>query len=349
MSDEVAEQDVSEDVVDAAPESDVEDSSSPESAPEQAAPGPVWDAFKTLPQFQGQDDRAIAMRLYEALQREQSATHALQQYQSIVPVTSEYLSNREMYEQWKASKNQPQQAAPQQQAQPAKEEPASWWNPPKIRDAYRQYLVRDENGREMISENAPLDARHALTEFQAYKADFARKFLENPEQALGSMVEKVAGQRAESIVQQQIGRMKEESFVADLERENKDWLYDQQGNVSREGVAAQKYIEDAKALGIGGAKARWEYATMRVERDLLLANLQAMQQAQPVMQAPAAPAPVSPSGDAAQRNMEFLRQQAMRTAPRNSPATTNPRVPQKPLTFAQRLQMQLQEEGIETN
>lgn len=306
----------------------------------------LWGAFKTLPQFQGQDDRAVAAGLYEALQREQASARALQQYQQIIPFASEYLQYREPFEQWRKSQGQPAAPQPVQQQQPQE---TPWWNPPKLKDSYRQWLTKDENGREIIDPNAPLDARAALSEHQSYKADFAKKFLENPEQTLGPMVEKVAVQRAQAIVSEQISRMKDEDFVTTLERENKDWLYGQDGNVSPEGLAVQKYIGDARSLGIAGAQARWDYATKMVERDLMLANLrqqsqqpqqQYYQQAQPQ----AAPAP-SPPDDAAQRNMEYLRQQAMRQASQRPSATTDARAPQKPMTFAEKLAANLQTAG----
>lgn len=307
----------------------------------------LWGAFKSLPQFMGKDDRSVAAGLYEALQREQAASRALQQYQQIIPFASEYLQYREPFEQWR--KSQGQQAPAPQAAQPQPQE-SPWWDPPKLKDSYRQWLTKDENGRETIDPNAPLDARSALTEHLAYKADFAKKFLENPESTLGPMVEKVAVQRAEQIVQDKIQRMRDEDFVSNLERENRDWMYTQDGNVSPEGLAVQKYIQDARSLGIAGAKARWDFATKMVERDLMLANLQAQaqqaqfQQAQPV-QPQAAPAQ-PPVDNAAQRNMEFLRQQAMRQASQRQSATTDARVPQKPTTFAEKLAANLKSEGL---
>ena len=335
-------------VTDSSPAPEVDSSPSPaEGSSPAPETGEVWGAFRQLPQFQGADDRAIASRLYEALQREQSATHALQQYQSIIPVASEYLSKRDQFEQWLAAQQQQQQSQAAPQAQQPQESP--WWNPPKVRDAYKQYLVRDENGREVISPDAPLDARHALSEYQAYKANFAQRFLEDPQAALGPMLEKVAGERAESIVQERLGRMQEEQFVSSLEQQNSDWLYDQNGNASPEGLLAQKYIQDARSLGIQGAKARWEYATRMVERDLLLANMQRSQQVQQLAAQAPRPAPqqaVNPANAAAQKNMEFLRQQAMRTASQRTAATTDARVPSKPMTFAEKLAVQLQEQGL---
>lgn len=336
-------------------EQEVEQSATPEETsavaqPEaEAAPvqqQDVWGHFRTLPQFQGQEDAAIAQRLYHAMQREEAAARALQQYQSIVPVAQDYLQNRADYEAWKQSRMNPSAPPSAPQAQP-KAEQASWWNPPQIKDSYRRYLTRDENGREVIDPNAPLDARAALEEYMDFRAGFAQRFLDNPEQALGPMVEKVAVERAQQIVEQRLSRMQDEQYVSGLERENRDWLYDEKGNASAEGLAVQKYIGDAKSLGISGAQARWDYATKMVERDLLLANLrQSQQQAQQMpMQPIQQQVPQQPTAE--QQNMEFLRQQAMRTpSQRSVAATTNARTPQRPMTFEERLMAAAQEEGL---
>lgn len=328
------------DPLDSSPE--VESPSSAESPPEAAPAEAVspWDTLKQIPVFAGKPEAEIASGVVQAIQRQQALEHQLRQYQSILPVASDYLSNREMYERWKAGQQAPQQVA----AAPQTAEEQGWWNPPKIRDAYRQYLVKDENGREIIAPDAPLDARHALAEYQAYRADFAKKFLENPEETLGPMVAKVAEQRAQELIRDQLARRDEEQFVSQVERENADWLRDENGNVSREAVLAQKYVEDAKRYGIQGAQPRWEYAKAMVERELLLAFYQQATAGAPSQQA--APQQPNPGEDAARKNMEFLRQQAMRNAPRSSPGTTDPRVPPPRTSFEEKFRMQLAQEGL---
>jgi hypothetical protein len=347
MSDEAIEP-VEQEIEQAATTEETQSVATPEA---EAAPAPqqqeVWGHFRSMPQFQGQDDNAIAQRLYQAMQREEHAARALQQYQSIVPVAQEYLQHRADYEAWKQSRNQPA-AAPQQQVAPQpKAEQQSWWNPPQIKDSYRKYLTRDENGREVIDQNAPLDARAALEEYMDYRANFAQKFLDNPEQTLGPMVEKVAVERAQQIVEQRLARMQDEQYVSNLERENKDWLYDEKGNASAEALAVQKYIGDAKSLGINGAQARWDFATKMVERDLLIANLRQSQQQPPQMPMQPIQQQVPQQPTAEQQNMEFLRQQAMRTpSQRVTSAATNARTPQRPMTFEERLMATAQEEGL---
>lgn len=343
----MSEEEQIEEVESAVDESPVEESVAEAEVTEESAPTDVWNNFRQMEGFSGQDDEVIAQRLYQALQQEQSAQHALQQYQSIMPVAQEYLNNREAFEAWKAQSSAPQQQ--QAAAQPAPQEQQSWWNPPKISDSDKRYLTRDENGREVISESAPLDVAARLRDYQQYRADFAEKLISNPEEALGPMVEKVALERAQGIVDQRMGQMADEQYVQHLEAENKDWLYDEQGNVSAEGLAVQKYIQDAKSLGIAGAQARWDFATKMVERDLLLSKMNRDQQA-PAQQAPqqqVVEQPVAQQPTQAEQNMQYLRNQAMRSSSqRASAGATNARAPQAQMTFQERLLAQAQEQGL---
>ena len=338
---------------------DTQDTAAPEAAPEVSTPEPApaaepqtpYASFRSLPQFQGYDDQQIAAHLYQTMQREQAQARALQQYQQLVPVASEYLSNRGQYQQWlaaqKAGQAQPQQA----QAAPKQE---GWWNPPQVKDTFKQYLTRDAEGREVIAEHAPLEAKAALQEWMTYRADFARKFLDNPEQALGPMVQSIAERQAAEIVERQMTQQRREQLVKDIESENAEWLYQNPETrmASREGLVVQKYIEDVKAMGVSDPEHRWQLSVAMLERDLALQVLQQMVgQQQPGQETPAppsppAPPPVNPAAEQAQKNMEFLRSQATRTATRSSPATSDPRVPKRPLTFAEKLKAQLQSEGM---
>lgn len=367
MSDEAA---VVDESVDTSTESTATEStasvSAPTDTPTQAAAAPaqasVWDAFKNLDEFRGQDDLAIARRLYASMEREKAATQALQQYQQYIPYAQQYLQNREPFERWLSS----QREQPAQQPQPVEKTTAAeamrkWWNPPELRESYKQYLVRDENGREVISQDAPLDAKHALYEYQKYKADFAQKFLTNPEEALGPMIQEIAQQQAQQIVQSQFEEMQQQQFVSGLEQENRDWLYEADGSTpTPEGLAAQKYIEQATQLGIMGAKERWEYATAMIERDLLdrLRGFQQQnaqrsafegalpQQAPAPMEAPSqVPVPQNDAASQAQKDIEFLRREASRN-PSRAAGSSDPRTPQAPLTFEQRLAKQLARDGI---
>ena len=339
-------------------------------APQQAAPTSPWDAFKRLPDFQGQDDRAIATRLYTAMEREKAASRALAQYQQVLPYAQEYLSNRREFEAWRQSQAQSQpQQMPAAQPQATEKPKSAWWNPPQVKDSYKRYLVKDEDGREIIDPNAPIHAREELAEYQQYKADFARKFLEDPEGALGPMIQDMAAKQAQEIVQQQFERVNNESYVSGIEEQNRDWLFDPQtGNVTPEGFLVHKYIEEAREAGIQGPQKRWEYALAMTERELLAKAFddsqstfqdsirqhtqQFMSNAQASRQAPPAPAPQPEppqpkQPDLAQQNMQYLRREAARNPSRSAGTASNdPRTPKPKRSFADMLKDEASSRGL---
>lgn len=306
------------------------DNQAPPTTPEPS--GSVYEAFKTLPEFQGADDVTIASTLYQSMQGYQQAQQQLRQYQEVMPATMEYMQNRQRYQEWLN--------AQQAQAQKAPEQP-KWWNPPQVKDTWRNYIVRDpQTGREMIDPNAPMEAKMALQEYQTYTADFAKRFVTNPEETLKPFVEQVAMQKAQELVQQHLGQYTEQNYVQSLEQQNADWLYDQNGQISQEGRAIQAYIDQAAKAGINTPEARWQFATSMLERDLLNLRYQQMASAQ---QAPQPEPP--PAEPVAQQNMQFLRERATRT-PSRSGGATEPRAPRPKMTLEERLKSQLVKDGL---
>lgn len=333
-------------------------------APVESTPAPqpsVWDSFKSLPDFEGQDESVIARNLYQIMEREKASARKLAQYQQLIPYAQEYLQHREPFESWRRSQSQPaapQQPAPQQE--PQANEPS--WPVQSLEPRYRRYLVRDADGREVISENAPLEARHKITEYMERRAEFADQFLNNPQDALGPMVEKIAMQKAQELMESELSARDEQSFVSGLEKENADWLYDKGGNPTTEGLAVQRYIQQAKEYGIQGAQARWDYATAMVERDLLdqIREKQSSEQRYqefagrlPQPSAPADPAPVElPEAapvvqNSAEKDIEFLRREASRNPSRAAGGGAGGSTSTgAPMTFEERLKAQLQRDNL---
>jgi hypothetical protein len=331
-----------------APEAVAPEASAPEQTVEQnqGFQSP-YQAFSALPEFEGQDDLTIARNLYGAYNGFQESQRQLQQYQQVVPYAQEYLQNKQAFTEWQKSKAE--EAAKASQPDP----PPKWWNPPEVKDTWKSYIVRDpESGKEVIDPSAPFEAQQALRDYQTYTADFARRLVTDPENALKPFVEQVATQKAQEMVAGQLGQYQAKNYINDLEAQNADWLYDQQGNVTREGHAIQQYIAEAKQLGINGPTARWQYATGMLQRDLLQSSYeQAQRQPAPqpqVMQHQPSPTP-SPQAQpdpVAQQNMQFLRERATRT-PNRSAGTTEPQTQQgKRLSFEERLQSQLTKDGV---
>lgn len=342
MSDEVQNEVQSEAPVSAPVDSAPQSAPAPEAAPQSGQYGGFdspFSAFKALPEFQGQDDLAIAQNLYRAFNGYGETQRQLQQYQSIIPHATEYLKNKSEYEKW--------QAAQREAAQPKKAETPPWFNPPSVDDSWKSYIIRDpQTGKEIIDPNAPFEAQQALRRYQDYTANFARKLVTDPETTLKPFVEQVAMQKAQELVQQHLGQYQAQNYVQDLEAQNADWLYDDNGQVSREGQAIQAYIQQAAQIGIADPKARWQYATGMLQRDLLNLRYQQMQAAPP--QAPPqgyAPAPQAPVDPVAQQNMQFLRERATRTVNRSA-GTTEPRAPRQRMSFEDRLKGQLVTDGV---
>lgn len=322
-----------------APEASVPESSSPQvvdnspSTQASAQPqGSVYDAFKSLPEFHGQDDTTIARTLYQSMQGYQQAQGQLRQYQEL---TADYARNADQFRQWQ----QAQQQAQRQQA-PAK---PKWWDPPQVKDEWKQYIVRDpETGREVIAQDAPFDAQAAIKSYQAYTAQFAKKFVTDPEGTLKPFVEDLVQQKAQEIVQQHLGQYTAQNYVQSLEQQNADWLYNPDGSISREGQAIQAYIDQAAQAGIADPQARWVFATSMLERDLLHMRHQQMSM-QPAM--PEAPQPPQQQAAVEQSNMQFLRERATR-APSRSGGAAEPRAPKPKQSFEERLKGQLVKDGV---
>jgi hypothetical protein len=340
MSEEVIQNDVQTE----APVSAPVDTAAPQSAPSQPAADfdTPFGAFRHLPEFAGQDDLAIAQNLYRAFNGYGETQRQLQQYQQVVPYAQEYLKNQRDFEAWR--KSQAEAAQPKPQAAP------KWWAPPEVKDTWKSYIVRDpQTGKEIISPDAPYEAQAALREYQTYTADFARKLVTDPENTLKPFVEQVAIQKAQEMVQQHLNQYQSQNYVSDLERQNADWLYDQQGNISREGQAIQGYIAQASEIGIQDPKARWQYATGMLQRDLLNLRYQQMQahaaQGPAGVPAPVPAAPPQPADPVAESNMQFLRERATR-APNRSAGTTEPRAPRARMSFEERLKSQLVSDGV---
>jgi hypothetical protein len=295
-----------------------------------------YEAFKALPDFADQDDLTIARNLYQAYSGYGEAQRQLQQYQSIIPHATEYLQNKQAYEQWKAAQAQAQAPKPA--------EKPKWWNPPSVDESYKSWIIRDPaTGKEVIAPDAPYEAKVALQKYQAYTADFARKFVTDPENTLKPFIEDVARQKAEELVQAQLGQYTAKNYVQSLEQQNADWLYDQNGQISQEGQAIQGYIQQASEIGISNPEARWKYATSMLQRDLLNLRYQQLSAAPAQGHAEAeAPPPADP---VAQQNMQFLRERATRT-PNRSAGTSEPRAPRQRMSFEERLRSQLVTDGV---
>ena len=234
---------------------------------------------------------------------------------------------------------------------------------PEVKPEHKRYLVKDENGRDAIAENAPLDARYSLENYLQHRAEFAQNFLNNPEEALGPMIQQQAQQIAQQMMEDEFFNRDEQQYVSTLETENADWLYESDGKTpTQEGLAVQQYIQQAAEMGITGVEQRWQYATALVERDLLnrvrqneasaAQRQQFSQQLPPQQAAQQAPAPVQQqqvppvAQNSAEKDIEFLRREASRNPSRGAGQPSQGSSDGGGQSFEQRLKQQLQRDNL---
>ena len=177
------------------------------------------------------------------------------------------------------------------------------------------------------------------------------------------MVQEQAQQIAQQMLEEEFFNRDEQQYVSTLEKENADWLYEADGTTpTQEGLAVQRYIQQAADMGIAGAEQRWEYATALVERDLLnrvrqneaaaAQRQQFNQQLPPQAAAPAAPAPVQQeeappvAQNSAEKDIEFLRREASRNPSRGAGQPSQGSSDGGGQSFEQRLKQQLQRDNL---
>ena len=118
----------------------------------------------------------------------------------------------------------------------------------------------------------------------------------------------------------------------------------------------QKYIQQAAERGFTTPQSRWEYACDMVERDLLREVMDARQGQQqrqqfqqslgaPPQQASAPQEGAAPAQNQAEKDIDYLRREAVRNPSRSGPPS-DPRIPKGPMTFEQRLRAQMARDGI---
>jgi hypothetical protein len=113
--------------------------------------------------------------------------------------------------------------------------------------------------RECVFAHVSLAVLLALGSFEAWRMHTRLEQLSDSTRAI------LAGQHRGSGADPE----QERALLAKLERDNADWLYDANGNPTKEGEAIRHYTAKATLLGIDGVQPRWEYACAMVELDLL--------------------------------------------------------------------------------
>lgn len=221
----------------------------------------------------------------------QHLTQQNQQLSQLAPHAQRYLQHAQAFEQW-----QSQQAA-QQPAAPANQ-PPKLWNPPEWRPEWNALLTRDSTGNVSVVPGADPSILSKYQAYSTYQRTWATKFLENPEQMIGSMVEGRAKDLASQVVQEQLAKANQEREAHEYLSRNSGWLFqsDAQGRQLRNQATGQpllspagqrfyQHLQAAQQMGMP-TPAQANYAEAMLRSELAQQHMAAQQQPA----APAAPA-----------------------------------------------------------
>jgi hypothetical protein len=183
-----------------------------------------------------------------------------------------------------------QQAAPQQPGQ-AQNPLAKFWQPPEFQPQWEQLVTRDAQGNvNGVKPGAPVDILPKYLAYHQYRRDFADRLLSNPVEALGPMVQEMAAQQAQRIMQGQMQTYQDRTWTDSFMSQNSQWLHarDAAGNLltnhatgrpmlSPAGQRFGQYVVEAERMGVGDIRQQERFARSMLQRDLLMGQQQQAQ------------------------------------------------------------------------
>lgn len=229
--------------------------------------------FSDLPEDESEArDRLIEAYATQSQQR-QREQEEFERLRTLAAYGSQYLEQ-------KAKEPPPEQTSPQQ--------PTAWWNPPQFdRARLSRYQIQDPtSGEWKWKSDTPETIVAQADAYQAYVADWADKLLYDPEKALKPAIAGILSNNDDlrqvlepivsSIFQQFSSKQREQTFLSQVQEENKDWLFEKDPRTQQvterltpEGEAVAGFLREAAQIGIADPQARWNYATMAY-RDALV-------------------------------------------------------------------------------
>jgi len=253
-----------------------------------STPAPAMDPWVQQLQglgFENLTDPADAQRrVVEALQlRNQQLAHWQSQAQQMEQYARAY-AQMQQDPRWLAFQQQqvPQQATSQVPA----EHP--WWKAPQVDlsllEQYREEQVDPVTGQKKLAWKAetPIEYRQNAEAYTRHLKQWQEDLVTRPHEVLPKIIEAEVMPIVQRVLQEREQQQQTQQFVQQVNENNADWLYardpvtnqflvDHQGQrvMSNEGQHVAQYIDEARSVGIQDPAARWKYATMAYERDLL--------------------------------------------------------------------------------
>jgi hypothetical protein len=246
----------------------------------------VRDALATY----GYDIRNQYQDDHQALQHLVSLARQAQEQSQLLPYAQQYLQHAPQFQQWLQAQRQQKLAQEQQQQ--------NWWKAPEYDPSWQNKIVRDPQTGEL--KTLPGSSPDLIQKYLAWadhQRSFLDKFSQDPISAIRPGIEQLVQEQAAKIVQQQLHHYQEQTLARQVLNQHAEWMYErgQDGNVrlSPMGRRYGEYVNQIERAGIMDTQTQNEMAFGLVQRDFLLAKMQAAGQG--VQQQTAqAPAPVDP-------------------------------------------------------
>lgn len=183
----------------------------------------------------------------------------------------------------------PAQPAPQERPNPL----AQFWSPPEYQPAWEQLLTKDEQGNVVPRPGTPPDVLPKYLAYQQYRRQFADKLLADPVNTLMPMVQHVATQQAQQLVQQHLQGFQDRSWTEQFVAQNSEWLHqkDAMGQVMRHPVSGkpilspvgqrfQQHVVAGERMGIRDIRSQEAYARTQLQNELYAQQYQQAQREQ---------------------------------------------------------------------
>jgi hypothetical protein len=280
--------------------------STPAAAPSSTAPAaptgqqPAGGGFNFREELRGlgiqgdfADDKAAFGAFAEHARQLQAQQQFAQIGQQLYPKLSEF-------QKWE---KQQQDAAAAEAAKNKK----SWWSPPEWNDQWMDAIDAEGHVKPGYDPTIPSKIEAA----RKFQREMWQKFSQNPIELLKPGLEELIAEKAQAMIQQQLGGYQNQQTNESFIQQNSGWLYEQQPNnagvkVDASGkkiltVAGQlmvKYCGELERAGVTDVNTIRDWAIERTRATLLQIHQQTAPAASaaPASAAPAAPAAAPPAG-----------------------------------------------------
>jgi hypothetical protein len=222
--------------------------------------------------------------------------------------------------------------------QPVEQPGQTWWNPPAV-DLNLANRFRTPDGQ--WKDGTPAEIRQQVEAYEAYRTNFANKFLENPKDALRPAVQEMFEEFFDQKYGQLNAQQREQQFFDKAFAENQ-WLFEKDPTTGR--VNQQKLTPEGQRFNELMVHAYEEFGVR--DRTKQFEFAMRMRAAEKAASAAKAPTPEQAAATNDQRKQDFLNRAAPalnRNGSLPQPGATPPR--NRNLTPGQKLKQQMQLDG----